>query len=108
MTIDGILNDSSLDPNAPAWKTAIAACRDLQPSGFTGKPRSATQQDAALGFAACMRDNGVPDFPDPTKGEPLVNTNRIPSSGEEGGMDRLNAAMQKCGTRFNGELGVTP
>ena len=36
LTIDGVVNGSSLDPSGPAWKGAIAACEDLQPPGFTG------------------------------------------------------------------------
>jgi hypothetical protein len=36
LTIDRVLNGSSLDPRTPAWQNAIAACKDLQPPGFTG------------------------------------------------------------------------
>ena len=98
LTIDGVLNGSSLDPNSPTWKGAIAACEDLQPPGFTGGgERSADQQDAGLKFAQCIRENGVEDFPDPAAGQPLVDTNRIPSANTAGGMSMLNAAMQKCG-----------
>jgi hypothetical protein len=98
LTIDGVLNGSSLDPSAPAWKEAIGACKDLQPPGFTGdREVSAEEQEVRLEFAQCMRENGVEDFPDPAKGEPLVDTNRIPSSAESGGMSILNAAMQTCG-----------
>jgi hypothetical protein len=97
LTLDGVVNGSSLDPSAPAWKRAIGACRALEPSGFTGHKRSAQQQEAALKFAQCIRANGVPDFPDPTPGGPLVDTNRIPSAAAPGGRSILNAAMQKCG-----------
>ena len=97
LTIDGVLNGSSLDPEAPAWKQAIAACKDLQPSGFTGRKRTAKEQEPALAFAQCIRDNGVKDFPDPTNDSPLVDTNRIPSSNSEAGMAALNAAMKTCG-----------
>jgi hypothetical protein len=98
LTIDGVLNGSSLDPSAPAWKAAIEACRDLQPPGFTGDGEvSAEQQEARLEFAQCIRENGVEDFPDPVNGEPLVNTNHIPSAATEGGMTILNAAMDTCG-----------
>src|SRR5688572_761992 len=31
LTIDGVLNGSSLDPSSAAWQNAIAACEDLQP-----------------------------------------------------------------------------
>jgi hypothetical protein len=97
LTIDGVLNGSSLDPGTAAWTQAIAACKDLQPPGFTGGgKRNAKEQDAAREFAQCIRDNGVNDFPDPINGEPLVDTNRIPSAATNGGMTILNAAMQKC------------
>ena len=106
LTIDGVVNGSSLDPSAPAWKTAIAACKDLQPSGFTGDGRrSAEEQDAALEFAQCIRDNGVEDFPDPVNGEPFVDTNRIPSAARDGGMTILNAAMRTCGDLIRDQLG---
>jgi len=97
LTIDGVLNGSSLDPGAPAWKAAIAACKDLQPPGFTGDGEvSDEEQDMRLEFARCIRENGVKDFPDPVNGQPLVDTNRIPSSAAPGGMSILNAAMQAC------------
>jgi hypothetical protein len=107
LTIDGVVNGSSLDPSTAAWKGAIGACKDLEPSGFTGHKRSDQQQKAALEFAQCIRENGVKDFPDPAPGQPLVDTNRIPSAAGEGGMSILNAAMHKCGDAFAGRLGVT-
>ena len=97
LTIE-VVNGSSLDPDTPAWKKAISACKDLEPPGFMGHKRSAQEQQAALKFAQCMRDNGVKDFPDPVNGEPLIDTNRIPSSNTRAGMTLLNAAMQKCGS----------
>jgi hypothetical protein len=97
LTIDGVVNGSSIDPDGPAWKRAITACKDQQPSGFTGpKKRSPKQQSASLKFAQCIREHGVKDFPDPTDGEPLVNTNHIPSAGTSNGMTILNAAMHTC------------
>jgi hypothetical protein len=96
LTIDGVLNGSSLDPNSAAWKQAIGACNDLEPPGFTGTKVTPQLRTARLKFAQCIRDNGVPDFPDPTPNGPLVDTNRIPSAATTGGMSILNAAMQKC------------
>jgi hypothetical protein len=96
LTIDGIANGSSLDPNTAVFKTALGACKDLEPSGFMGHARATKQQKTALRFAECIRANGVEDFPDPTSGEPLVDTRRIPSANAPGGMAILNAAMQKC------------
>jgi hypothetical protein len=96
LTIDAIANGSSLDPSTPAFKQAISACKNLEPAGFMGSKRSSQQQDAALKFARCIRENGVKDFPDPVNGQPLVDTNRIASSNQPGGMPILNAAMRKC------------
>jgi hypothetical protein len=97
LTIDAVANGSSLDTNSAAFKRALSACKDLEPSGFTGTQRSTQEQKAALEFAQCIRDNGVRDFPDPAKTDPLVDTNRIPSAATPGGINILNVAMHKCG-----------
>jgi len=107
LTIDEIANGSSLDTSSAAFEEAMNACKDLEPSGFTGHRRSAQKQQTALRFAQCIRDNGVEDFPDPTPDSPLVDTTRIPSTDREGGMSILNAAMRTCGTAFSEKLGVT-
>lgn len=95
-TIEQVANGSSLDPNTPAVKQAVSACKRLEPSGFTGTKRSPQQQSAALKSAQCIRANGVPDFPDPDPNGPIIDTNRIPSAHRPGGMSALHAAMQKC------------
>jgi hypothetical protein len=96
LTIDGIANGSTLDPNTATFKKALVACKNLEPAGFTGHTRDTQQQKTALRFAECIRENGVTDFPDPSSGEPLVDTRRIPSANAPGGMATLNAAMAKC------------
>ena len=56
LTIDGVVNGSSLDPDGPAWKQAIGACKDLQPAGFTGTesaaPRSRTRPSSSPSASA--------------------------------------------------------
>jgi hypothetical protein len=79
------------------WTRATTACKDLQPPGTLSAKRTTKQQSAALRFAQCVRDNGVKDFPDPVNGEPLIDTTKIPSSNQPGGMTILNAATHKCG-----------
>jgi hypothetical protein len=106
LTIDQVANGSSVDPNSATFKQALTACKDLEPAGFMGQPRSAQQQEAALKFAQCMRDNGVKDFPDPAPDGPLIDTNQIPSSGTDAGRSILHAAMQKCRS-FAAAAGVT-
>jgi hypothetical protein len=96
LTIDAVANGSSLNTNSAAFTRALSACKDLEPSGFTGHKRSPQEQEAALEFAQCIRGNGVRDFPDPTKDGPMIDTNRIPSAATPGGMSILHAAMHKC------------
>jgi len=57
---------SDLDPNSPQMQAAQKACQSLQPGGGQGGTVRAAQQAQALKFSACMRSNGVPNFPDPT------------------------------------------
>jgi hypothetical protein len=108
LTIDGIANGSSLNPNTPAFQQALSACKDLEPPGFTGNTRTAQQQEAALKFAQCMRAKGVTDFPDPSADGPLIDTTKIPSlAGQDPrSVPGFNAAMQACGS-FAGAAGVT-
>lgn len=106
LTIDQIANGSSLDTTSAAFEQAMSACKDLQPAGFTGEKRTKTEQQGALAFAKCMRENGVADFPDPEPDAPLVNTNLIPSTKGSGGMDALHAAMGHCEDEA-GDAGVT-
>jgi len=85
-----------IDVSPAVWQHATQACKDLTPPGtFSGK-RSPKQQSDALRFAECVRRNGVKDFPDPANGDPIIDTTKIPSSRQPGGMTILNAATHKC------------
>jgi hypothetical protein len=56
------------DPNSPTFKAAQTACQKYMPSGG---PKNMTSQDIkknlekGLKFSQCMRQHGLPDFPDP-------------------------------------------
>ena len=106
-TLDGVMNGSSLNPSTPAWKRAFGTCKDLEPPGFTGRTRSTQEQTAALKFAQCVRENGVPEFPDPTPNSPLIDTNRIPSADGRGAQNipGLRAAAHKCIAIYSAALG---
>jgi hypothetical protein len=86
-----------IDVSRAVWQRAVDACKDLEPPGALSAKRSPKQQSDALRFAACVRRNGVKDFPDPVSGAPLIDTTKIPSSNRPGGMTILNAATHKCG-----------
>src|SRR4051794_14296092 len=87
-----------IDVTPAVWQKAVNACKDLEPPGALSGKRSPKQQSAALRFAECIRKNGVKDFPDPVNGDPLIDTTKIPSSNQPGGMTILNAATKKCGS----------
>ncbi len=95
-----------VDVSAAVFTNAVNACKALQPPGTLSSKRSTKQQSAALRFAQCVRAHGVPDFPDPVNGQPLIDTNRIPSSNRPGGMTILNAATHKCGSVLGPAAGV--
>ena len=77
-------------------QAAQEACQDLMP-GPLGEPRELTaeEKDAMLGFAQCMRDNGI-DMPDPVfEGGGMVSIGGGP--GTEG---CLGPAWDRCSEEF--------
>lgn len=89
LTIDAVANGTGIDTSSPAWSQALAACKSLQPSGFTGNKRNAAQQQAAIMFAQCVRDHGVPDFADPDPNGPLIDI-------QTGITPTITAALKTC------------
>ncbi|HVA10077.1 MAG TPA: hypothetical protein VNG12_25425 [Acidimicrobiales bacterium] len=86
----GIPAGSSLNPSSAAWQQAIAACKDLEPPGFTPKTLTTQQIAARVRFAQCMRANGMPNFPDPTNNGPLISVPHAQSNSQ------LQSALGKC------------
>lgn len=107
-TLDGAVNGTSIDPDGEAFAQALAACRGLRPSGFTGRKRTSKQQAAALAFARCMRERGIADFPDPEPGAPLIDTTRIPSAAGRGALEipGFTEATDACGAVLGDRLGL--
>ncbi len=68
ISIFGVQVAGNVDPGSAQFQTAMQACRKFLPGGGPPAMTPAQQAEAAkanLGFAACMRKNGVPSFPDP-------------------------------------------
>jgi hypothetical protein len=65
MIMGGPGGGGDIDPEDA--EKAMEACEDLAPrgGGDFSEEEQQEMQDAALENAQCMRDNGVPDFPDP-------------------------------------------
>ncbi len=61
---------SGLNPASPAFKSAQGQCKKLLPGGgpkaASAPPPSASEVRAALKWAQCVREHGVPNFPDPS------------------------------------------
>ncbi|HUA02470.1 MAG TPA: hypothetical protein VMB27_01130 [Solirubrobacteraceae bacterium] len=70
-----LFGTSGLDLGAPAVKAAQAKCRKLLPAGGPPVPGTQTHPTAQTlekltRIATCMREHGVPDFPDPRTSVP--------------------------------------
>jgi hypothetical protein len=58
---------SGINERAPAFVSAEQTCNKLQPGGRPkGSPLPEAQRVAALAQAQCIREHGVPNWPDPT------------------------------------------
>jgi hypothetical protein len=81
----------------PKFQAALQACRALAPGGQHenfGDPAFVKQ---ARAFAQCIRDNGVPDFPDPD------SSGRFRGSTHElQGDPKFEAALQACQAKLPG------
>lgn len=90
----------------PVWVKAVDACKDLELPDWTNNAgRNPEQQDAALNFARCMRDNGVPDFPDPvTPRDPLIDTSKMRGDVSAREIPELRGAQEACRDFFQAAL----
>ena len=62
---------SGINPQSPAFQSALKACAGLLPGGGSGRGAvSEARKLAMLRLARCMRAHGVASFPDPTAGRP--------------------------------------
>jgi len=88
---NGRFSHSIHDKDDPALRAALEKCRDIAPGGQHenfGDPAFVAQ---ALAYAQCMRDNGVPNFPDPDSDGRFRGITH-----EQQGDPTFDAAAQKC------------
>lgn len=52
--------------SAPAFRTAHEACNDVAPEGWASERPEPERKAKLLGFAQCVRDKGIADFPYPS------------------------------------------
>ena len=96
LTIDAVANGSLLDTNSAAFEQAVSACKDLEPSGFTGRQRSPQEQKAALEFAARAEDSGSRV----RAGWPGKHRREV--------LEQLEPAVERsAGNHVEGDIGIT-
>jgi hypothetical protein len=82
--------------NDPKFQAAQEKCRDLAPGGEHQKSDPATVAQMRK-FSQCMRDNGLPDYPDPDP------DGRVRGPGHEQQDDpKFRAAMETCRQQLPG------
>jgi hypothetical protein len=97
-----------LDPDSPEFKRAQQACRDLAPSGAQGGAGPPAEvQKQVLDYAKCIRQHGVPNFPDPDFSGGAVQL-RLPRGGIDPNSKQFKAAQQACQDKAPQGLGGAP
>jgi hypothetical protein len=92
-------SENGIDPNAPQFKKAQQACRNLLPNGGRSTPQEqAKELQKALDFAACMRSHGVPKFPDPkASSDGGIDMGGFgPGTGVDPNSPQFQAAQREC------------
>jgi hypothetical protein len=85
---------TDLDPESPAFQKAQETCKPYQPAGLGQQGADPEQQARTLKWVQCMRDNGVPDMPDPQPdGRMLIGG---PSGGPNPDSQAFKDAQTKC------------
>ena len=85
-----------LDPNSAAFQGAMLACKGLpSPWNSTGQQLTHAQQRGWLKWAQCIRNHGVPNFPDPTFSGSEVN-----ETGAALSSPHLQSAMDACKSKM--------
>ncbi|WP_369217827.1 hypothetical protein [Streptomyces flavofungini] len=97
--------DDGVDPNSQTFKDAAKKCQDLAPQGQGpggGSGGGGTLDSAKVAsWAKCVRENGVPKFPDPEVNGSNMTID-IAGSGVDPGDPKFREAMQKCQSKYPG------
>ncbi|MEU1055267.1 hypothetical protein [Streptomyces sp. NPDC005876] len=92
-----------VDPNSQEFKDASEKCRDLQPQGNGPAGGAEIDPEKVAEWAKCIRENGVPKFPDPQ-----LSGNELRIDAEAAGIspqdDSFSKAQQACQDKFPGGM----
>ena len=81
----------------PTFKAAMETCRALAPGGDHRDTKDPAYIEQMRRFSQCMRDNGLPDFPDPDADGQLRGIGH-----EKQDNPTFNAAMETCRDKLPG------
>lgn len=85
----------SIDPDSVVFREASDACRSLAPAGWGDATADPGDAEVMLAFARCMRENGLPEYPDPDPDAGLQI--RIgPDSALDPNDPKVQAALERC------------
>ena len=95
--------NDDLDPNDPRYQAANKTCQPLLPDGGQVPAPSGQLLAEEVRLAACMRDHGVPSFPDPDNANGAFDLSGIDRSAP-----KYQAAFASCQsvTGFEGPMRV--
>ncbi|HTS72549.1 MAG TPA: hypothetical protein VMG74_02425 [Gaiellaceae bacterium] len=97
---------SGIDPGSSSFQTALRACQSLVGGGkgpsHLGLAQQAKARQQALAFSACMREHGVPGYPDPTflDGGAVVKITPQAGTNLDSASPTFQAAQQACRGRL--------
>jgi hypothetical protein len=83
----------------PNFESAREACAHLIPPGRPGGP-DAVEPEVLLAFAQCMRENGVPNFPDLTGGGGGMTAGAGGGPGFDPNSPAFQSALEICGPEY--------
>lgn len=92
------------------FKDAEQACRDKSPQGQGGGPGGTLDSAKVAAWAKCLRENGLPKFPDPEINGSSMNID-IAGSGIKPGGPEFTKAMKTCQSKYPGgamKMGSAP
>jgi hypothetical protein len=95
MQIGGGPNEGGTPPDREKFEAARKECQQYLPNGGEPPKMDPEQVEQARQFARCMRENGVPNFPDP-QADGSVRIEAGPGTGIEPNSQAFKDAQAKC------------
>ncbi|MBO8201730.1 hypothetical protein JW613_26035 [Streptomyces smyrnaeus] len=94
------IGGSGVDRGSAAFKEAEQACRDKAPQMDGGKGKPLDSKKVAA-WAACMRENGLDNFPDPAVNGSVMQLD-MAGTGIEPGSKAFQDAQKACRDKYPG------